>query len=205
MSAAILVLDAVSGPLELDASALQGSWTDEQYVRLTNRTNRLVELVDSRLEALPMPTDEHQGLSLWLVDALRAAVGPNGVVRTAPLRLQIRPGLFREPDLLALRDAANPCRRNDFWRGADLVIEIVSSDDPDRDYRDKRADYATANVPEYWIVDPIVRRLTVLRLGEAGYLTHAEAGPDGQVASVEVPGLVVDVAVLFAAVAAPPN
>lgn len=205
MSTAILVLASDGGPLELDAGALQGSWTREQYLRLTDRTNRLVEFVDGRLEALPRPTDEHQGLLLWLVDVLRAVIGPSGVVRTAPLRLHIRPGRFREPDILALRRADDPRRRNGFWRGADLVVEIVSPDDPSRDYVDKRADYAAAGVPEYWVVDPTARAVTVLRLTEAGYTVQASAGPGETATSPHLPDLAVDVTALFAAAVAPPE
>jgi Uma2 family endonuclease len=207
MSTAILYLAGSGGGLELDADVLQGSWTNEQYLRLTDRTNRLIEFVDGRLEALPMPTDEQQGLLLWLVDLLRAAIGADGVVRVAPLRVQVAPGRFREPDLLALRDADDPRRRNGFWRGADLVVEIVSPDDPDRDYVDKRGDYALAEVAEYWIVDPAGPLVTLLSLSDTGeeYVVHARSGPGGSVTSRLVPGLTVDVSAMLAAVAAPPD
>src|SRR4051812_6546425 len=39
---------------------LKGLWTDAQYLRLTNQTNRLIELTDGVLEVLPMPTRKHQ-------------------------------------------------------------------------------------------------------------------------------------------------
>lgn len=77
-----------------------------------------------------------------------------GTVFFAPLRLRIRAGKFREPDLVLLRDAGDPRRGNDFWTGADLVVEVVSPDDPDRDLRRKRADYAEARIP-------VTKRLTV--------------------------------------------
>ena len=54
--------------------------------------------------------------------------------------------------LLAGQD--DPRHGPDEWAGVDLAIEVVSPDDPDRDYDEKRADYAEAGVPEYWIVDP---------------------------------------------------
>ena len=41
-----------------------------------------------------------------------------------------------------------------FWLGADVVVEVVSPDDLGRDLVVKRADYAEAAIPEYWIVDP---------------------------------------------------
>lgn len=39
----------------------------------------------------------------------------------APLRLRVREGKFREPDLLVLLDARDPRRSNRYWTGADLV------------------------------------------------------------------------------------
>jgi Uma2 family endonuclease len=214
MSSANLHLPGGDDQTELDASALQGSWTEEQYLRLTDHTNRLVELVDGRLEVLPMPTDEHQGLLEWLSDALRAALGPRGVVRVAPLRLRLPSGRFREPDILALRDAGDSRRRNRYWHGADLIVEIVSPDDPARDLVIKRAEYAAARVPEYWIVDPRAQTVTVLRLaGESMsggadqpvYVEHGVFERAGQATSALLEGFMVDVAAMFVAATPPPD
>lgn len=61
-------------------------------------------------------------------------------------------------------DARDPRRQNRFWLGADLVVEVVSEDDPERDTKVKRADYASAGIPEYWIVNPLDNTITVLVL-----------------------------------------
>ena len=76
----------------------------------------------------------------------------------------IRAGKFREPDLAALRDRSDPRNQDRFWLGADMVVEVVSPDDPNRDLVEKRADYAEAGIPEYWIVDPRFESVTVLTL-----------------------------------------
>ncbi len=76
----------------------------------------------------------------------------------APLRLRIREGQFREPDLLLVLDADDSRRQNRYWLGADLVVEVVSPDDPERDTRVKRAEYAEAQIPEYWIAIPWMKR-----------------------------------------------
>ena len=59
-----------------------------------------------------------------------------------------------------------------YWLGADLVVEIVSSDNPERDTREKRADYAEAGIPEYWIVKPEDETIMVLRLEGEQYAEH---------------------------------
>ena len=63
------------------------------------------------------------------------------------LRMRIREGKFREPDLLLLRNRSDSRCQDRYWLGADLVVEVVSPDDPDRDLVEKRADYAEARSP----------------------------------------------------------
>ena len=51
----------------------------------------------------------------------------------AALRMRIRAGKFREPDLLLLLDRSDPRYQDRYWLGADLMVEVVSPDDPERD------------------------------------------------------------------------
>jgi Uma2 family endonuclease len=155
---------------ELDLLPLQGLWTVEQYLRLTDQTNHLIEFTDGEIEVLPMPTSRHQVILLLLYELFKAVIWPaGGKVLVAPLRLQVRPGKFREPDLLMLRDAADPRYQDAFWLGADVVVEIVSPDRPERDTEEKPRDYAEASIPEYWIVNPLDETITVLTLDGAEY------------------------------------
>jgi len=156
-----------------DSEVLQGLWTEEQYLRLTDRTNRLIEFVNGSIEVLPMPTDKHQDIIQFFLFALRTFLDPRGgKVQIAALRLMLPEGTYREPDLLVLLDANDPRRQNAGWLGADLIVEIVSPDDPRRDKVDKRRDYASAGIPEYWIVDPQEETVTVLRLEGGEYAEH---------------------------------
>jgi Uma2 family endonuclease len=179
----------------------QGSWSEEEYLVLTDHRNRLVEYTDGFLEALPMPTDKHQSVLQFLFLAFLHYVGARGgKIHFAPLRLRVRPGKFREPDLVLLLSANDPRRQDRYWLGADLVVEIVSEDKPERDLVDKRGDYAEGRVPEYWIVNPQTETITVLRLSGGAY---EEAGtyrrPD-TAASVLLAGFSVAVKDVFDAV-----
>ena len=51
-------------------------------------------------------------------------------------------------------------------------MEIVSPDNPARDIHVKRADYAEARIPEYWIVNPLSETITVLALEGTAYTEH---------------------------------
>jgi Uma2 family endonuclease len=157
---------------EIDLAALQGLWSVEQYLKLTDQTNRLIEYTDGVIEVLPMPTKYHQAISKLLFLALLAfAERIGGDVFYAPLRVQVRPGKFREPDLLMVLDKDDPRAQDEFWLGADLVMEIVSPDKPARDTQEKPRDYAEANIPEYWIINPLDATITVLVLQGDVYTT----------------------------------
>ncbi len=148
----------------------QGTWSEEEYLVLTDHRSRLIEFTDGFLEALPMPTDRHQNILEFLYLAFFHFVKPrSGKVHFAPVRLRIRPGKFREPDLLLLMSASDPRRQNRFWLGADLALEVVSEDKPERDLVEKRTDYAEAHVPECWIVNPQTETITVFRLEVDAY------------------------------------
>lgn len=151
----------------------QGSWTADGYLALT--TNRLVEFDQGKIEILPVPTKTHQLIVMFLVEALKAFLNGHrlgGLVLFAGYRFKIHEYLFREPDVLYMT-AEQDGRSNDlFTEAAELVMEVVSPDDPKRDYVSKRADYAAARVPEYWIVDPAEDHVIVLRLENGAYVEH---------------------------------
>ena len=186
------------GSTVADSTALTGFWTQAQYLKLTNWSNRLLEFTDGCIEVLPAPTQQHQAISRFLFLALYSFVqGSGGNVFYAPLRLRIRDGKFREPDLLLVTDADDPRCRNDYWLGADLAVEVVSPDNPDRDLIDKRKDYAEAGIPEYWIANPIAGALTVLVLSDGEYREHGVFRPGEQADSPSLPGFSVDVREMF--------
>ena len=177
---------------------LQGTWTEAQYLKLTDMCNRLLEFTDGRIEVLPMPTDRHQTILQFLLLACLPIMNEaGGAVRFSPLRLRIGDGRYREPDLLLVRDADDPRRADAFWTGADLVMEVVSPRNPLRDTRDKRLDYARAGIPEYWIVNPIDDTVTVLVLDGDTYSEHGVFRRGERADSACVPGLAVDVAAVF--------
>ena len=195
-----LRLVAPDGCTVADPTELQGFWTQAQYLKLTNWSNRLIEFTDGRIEVLPMPTEQHQAISQFLFLALYPFVQSiGGKMFYAPLRLRIREGKFREPDLLLVTDADDPRCRNDYWLGADLVMEVASPDNPGRDIIDKRKDYAEAGIPEYWIADPIARTLTVLVLSGGEYGEHGTFRPGERADSPSLPGFSVDVQEMFEA------
>jgi Uma2 family endonuclease len=176
----------------------QGHWSEDEYLWLTDHTSRLVELTDGHLEPLPMPTDSHQSIVGFFYLVLGLVLAPlGGKVQFAPVRLRIRPGKFREPDVLAVRIAKDARRGNRYWNGADLTLEVVSPEKPKRDLVDKRHDYAEANVPEYWIVNPLDETITVLRVENGAYVEHGVFRGGDRATSVILSGFGVNVTEVF--------
>ena len=179
----------------------QGDWTEDAYLALD--TNRLIELSQGCLVFLPMPTIFHQLIGLFLRDTLKAFLekhGIPGIALVSPLRVRMWPGEIREPDVVFLRpDRIVNVHRPP--RGADLVMEVVSPGDQntERDWETKRQVYSEARVPEYWIVDPQQRVISVLKLVDDTYEVHGEFRPDQIAESVTLDGFQVAVSEVFAA------
>jgi Uma2 family endonuclease len=178
---------------------VQGTWSEEQYLKITDYSNRLIEFTDGEIKVLPIPTDFHQAISLFLLRILLILVEPKGKVRYAPLRMQIRNGKYREPDIMVLLDGNDVRWQDNYWLGADLVIEIVSPDNPERDTVTKRADYAEAAIPEYWIVNPLDETITVLTYAEGSYREHGIFKQGDTATSLLLAGFNVVVSEVFAA------
>jgi Uma2 family endonuclease len=50
-----------------------------------------------------------------------------------------------------------------------LVVEVVSPSTKNIDYRTKRTEYAGRDIPEYWIIDPIEHKISVLVNSDGWY------------------------------------
>ena len=50
-----------------------------------------------------------------------------------------------------------------------LVVEVVSESTKTVDYKAKRNEYGILGIPEYWIVDPLLAKVTIFTLNEEWY------------------------------------
>jgi Uma2 family endonuclease len=93
-----------------------------------------------------------------------------------------------EPDILFIRKERFHLVQKTFIDGpADLVVEIVSPESKQRDYKMKRAQYERAGIAEYWLIDEIDQKVLLLRLTSKG--TYAKVRPvKGALHSRVLPG-----------------
>lgn len=185
----------------------QGQWSEEQYLSLTDHSRRLVEYTDGKIEVLSMPTIEHHAIVKLLFLALNLFITERrlGEVHFAGVRVYLDPKKYREPDVVYCSTARHARSGTRYYDGADLVMEVVS-DDPasqQRDHEQKPSDYAEGGVPEYWIVDPQLRKITVLVLHGGHYVEHGVFIPGELATSKSLPGFAVSVTEVFTA--AKPN
>jgi Uma2 family endonuclease len=181
----------------------QGQWSESEYLAVTEGTNWLIELTEGRVEVLPIPTSSHQRILLFLFAQLQAFVLPNrlGEVLCAALRVKLGTGKFREPDVVFMLTEHRDRIGEEYWEGADLVMEIVSKDAESRkrDLVQKPVDYAEGGIPEYWIVDPQEGNITVLTLRNGEYQPHGVFHTGDSATSLLLEGFAVGVKDVFAA------
>jgi Uma2 family endonuclease len=190
----------------------QGNWTEDEYLDLENRYGGhiRVELFDGRLEVLPVPTQSHQLILLFLLKVVEAFASHHapGVVLFSGMRVKLpskkKNPQYREPDLMYMKQENAARRHEEFWEGADLVVEVVSGSPSDRrrDLVVKPKEYAAARIPEYWIIDPAKKFFRVLILDGATYKVHGEFHEGERATSVLLPGFTVAVDAVLAGGAA---
>ncbi len=182
---------------------VQGAWSEDDYLSIALNENWLIEYTDGCVEVLPMPTIEHQLIVKFLLKALDAFVerGSLGVVLFAPLPVKLSAKAYREPDVIFNFADNHIHLSKKYYNGADLVMEIVSEDQRshDRDYQEKRIDYAKAGILEYWIVDPQNKRVTVLALDGTQHVEHGAFGSGDHATSRLLEGFHTEVDAIFAA------
>jgi Uma2 family endonuclease len=147
------------------------AWSEDAYLVFSEAFNRPIELSDGRLVILPMPSLAHQRIlrrfvhhaQTWLAEAERGEI----VFAAHPIRLW--PGKYREPDaMIWLKE--HKARMGERESGPpDLVVEIVSPSNEPHDADTKVREYAQAGIPEYWIIQPQTRNVSVYTLEGHAY------------------------------------
>ena len=158
------------------------------------------ELIDGELVLMPSPRIIHQILLLKLASLLDAFVEENfiGRVLIAACDVYFSDTVILQPDILFVSNARAHIITEANVQGApDLVVEIISPSDPNRDRVRKRRIYERHRVGEYWLVDPYARNITVLLLGDDGYETAGIYGVGDTLTSPTLRGFALDVSDLF--------
>jgi Uma2 family endonuclease len=150
--------------LEYVLHSLDASWCYDKWEQLPNDGNRY-EVIDGVLYMSTAPSFWHQQVVGLLHEHVGIPLRRSGValVAMAPIGL-IMPGADPvQPDFMIIRSERRGIVAEDGRvRGVpDLIAEVLSPSHPELDTIVKRAAYARAGVPEYWIVRPETRDVLV--------------------------------------------
>jgi Uma2 family endonuclease len=99
----------------------------------------------------------------------------------------------REPDGMVILGKNVQRIMPTYYDGAaDIVIEIVSPESEDRDYKTKMNEYATAGVLEYWLFDPQKKVAFINALNPNGKYERLSLNSEGKMGSGLLPGFAID-------------
>jgi len=144
--------------------------TLEQYLNYDDGTDTRYELVNGELIAMPTESDLNNRIAAFLFAYFLQIGIPHYCLRMgAQIVVSGARATAREPDLMVLSEetaaaleGATHCLITHDMPPPMLVVEVVSPNQESRDYRHKRTEYAGRQIPEYWIVDPIAQKVTIL-------------------------------------------
>jgi Uma2 family endonuclease len=166
-------------------------WTCEDLLTLPDDGKRY-EIIEGVLHEMPAANTDHaliiMRLILYIFGPLVHALGIQ--VLTAPVDVFIRDGDPVQPDLmLLLPEQRDLIAKRGVEGPPALVVEVLSPSNPEHDRITKRALYARAGVPEYWIVSPEAATIEILALRDGHYAVHARVGGDEPLTSPTLPAL----------------
>lgn len=144
--------------------------TLEEYLEYDDGTDTRYELVDGRLIAVSTESDINDRIASFLYAYfLQLGIPYYRLSMKAQVAVSGKLANARQPDLTVLSEASASALEGAKHRvithdmpPPSLVMEVVSPRQADRDYRDKRTEYAGRHIPEYWIIDPIAKQITIL-------------------------------------------
>ncbi len=171
--------------------------TFQEYLSYDGGTNKRYELVDGQLVEMPPASFLHSDIIDFIADCFKAIARQYKLdikVKTGDVGVRTGMNSSRIPDISVIDCQVWKSYRRDqsavIEEGVMLAVEVVSpgAEQIERDYTDKAIEYQNTGIFEYWIVDPIEQKITVLVLDKGNYTKTVFAG-DRAIASPTFPQL----------------
>ncbi|MDR2483531.1 MAG: Uma2 family endonuclease [Treponema sp.] len=184
------------------AYAEEGGFTYADYKAWELKLGERYELIDGAAYAMAAPNTGHQRIVTRLAGELYSFLkGKPCEVFTAPFDVRLfyqedeSDDTVVQPDLTVICDPGK--LGDEGCRGApDLVIEILSPSNTAIEMERKLNLYQEAGVREYWVVDPLNRRVRVYLLKDGRYVPQTFRAAD-RAQSAILPGLELSLADVF--------
>lgn len=151
----------------------------EEFFAYDDGTDTLYELENGELLVMSPESELNRRIATFLLAYfLQAGILPQYLTMKTEVVVSGARATVRLPDLMVLSEelatvleGATRSTVTLEMPPPRLVVEVVSpgKEAIDRDYRYKRSQYEARGIAEYWIVDPMAQRVTVLTLVEGLY------------------------------------
>lgn len=151
--------------------------TFEEFLAYDDGTDTWYELENGTLIEMPVESELNRRITMFLVATfLKMGLSFERLSMKTEIAVSSTRVSVRVPDLVVLSEegaiALEGATRSLVLLDMPpplLVVEVVSPGQENRDYRYKRSEYAARGIAEYWIVDPMEYRITVLEWLEGLY------------------------------------
>ena len=151
--------------------------TLEEFLAYDDGTDNLYELENGELISMPAESDLNQRVASFLfafflqssIPSYRLRIGMEVAVSGTRASVRIPDLLLLSEELAMVMEGATRSTVLMDMPPPSLIVEVVSPKQENRDYRYKRSEYAARGIAEYWIVDPIQAKVTVLEWVEGLY------------------------------------
>lgn len=173
--------------------SVDAAWTAADWAQLPHDDGNRYEIIDGVLYVSTAPSARHQRIIRTIALACFAQIDARdlGITLWSPIGVFMPGAQPLQPDLLVIP-------KDDFGMIDDrrvngvptLVVEVLSPSNAEYDHDVKRAAYAHAGIPEYWIVRPEERDTLVHSQPERAtgrYLQITRIPPEGELLSPTLP------------------
>lgn len=180
-----------------------------EYLNYHDDTDNRYELVNGELVAMNPATPENIAIIRFIFLQIYREIFRLQLdleVFSSDLGIRTATGRSRLPDVCVVK--GEDWRQLRSHKGSSavletnplIVVEVVTPGEEGykRDYVEKPQEYAAIKIPEYWIVDPIANKISVLNLVEDNYQTKIYTEQDC-IVSLILPELNLTVVQIFSA------
>ena len=158
----------------------------EEFLAYDDGTDRFYELENGELTLMPFESEINRRIASFLfIYFSQQRISADRLTMKTEIAVSGTRVSVRAPDLMVLSaelvTELEGATRSIVYMDMpppSLVVEVVSPKQEKRDYRYKRSEYAARGILEYWIVDPISHKVTVLEWVEGWYEEQVFTGED---------------------------
>ncbi len=176
--------------------------TLEEFLVYDDDTETLYEFEDGEIILMASESETNRRIASFLfacflqqgVPSYRLSMKTE--IITTGSRMRIPDLVIFSEELAAVMQGANRSIVMPDMPAPALAVEVVSPNQSDRDYRYKRSEYAARGITEYWIVDPLLLKVTVLEWVEGFYEEKVYEG-EQVISSILFPELKLTTAQVF--------